>query len=86
VPKRKREYPELVAVGCAVKRSSHGYEYVRGEDLLRAMRAKGLEYSAFEREFGVGNTCPMEGMFAWDAEAALRRVRTGEKEHWMVWD
>lgn len=85
MPKRKREYPEIEAVGCPLRLSKHGYSYVRSIDLSKAMRARGQDYEEFGKAFGT-QTCPMEGMFAWDVEAALRRVRTGEKEHMLVWD
>ena len=81
----KPRYPELKAIGCPVKKSRRGYDYVRGADLTRAMRTHKGDHAAFDRAFGV-NTCPAEGMFAWDVEAALRRARTGEKQHWAAWD
>lgn len=83
--KQRHEYPELEEVGCPVKTSKHRYRYVRGIDLAKAMRRRGLDYAKFGEQFGV-QTCPAEGMYAWDVEAALRRMRTGEKESLLTWD
>ena len=78
-------HPELSRIKCRVHTSPHGYAYVRPLELRVALGAARISVKRFNDAFGM-QTCPEEGYYASDVDVVLRRMRTGEKEHPLVWD
>ena len=77
------EYPRLHQIGCNVKHEPCAH--VPWTELDAALDEAGLNRERFGDLFGV-QTCYAGGVYAWDAEAVLERMMsgqlTGTQKHW----
>lgn len=47
------------------------------EDLIKGLKKAKISIKLFKKYFGI-QTCPSGGVYPWDAEAVLERIRTGK--------
>lgn len=68
-------FSRLIELGITIHCHPGGqFSYVKDEDLKSVL---GDEWERFCKLFGV-QTCPIEGIYAWDAESVLERMRSGK--------
>ena len=69
------DYPRLEQIGCNVKHEPCAY--VPWTELDAALDEAGLDRERFGDLFGT-QTCYAGGVYAWDAEAVLERMMSGQ--------
>jgi len=71
------KYPRLKQLEIPVHETSHGYKYVKWEDINRQIKEAGLDGQRFGDLFGC-QTQIMEGAYPYDVEAVLERMMSGK--------